>query len=104
MNFDFISDRVYEYFTTAPELGTFSMIGFRWDFLLYGSVPILEGIYFVFKRKYNNQFYCILLSTYILTNAFWVLINEVPFSDRFAYLSWFMMPVVIIYPILSIIN
>ena len=80
------------------------MIGFRWDFLLYGSVPILEGIYFVFKRKYNNQFYCILLSTYILTNAFWVLINEVPFSDRFAYLSWFMMPLLLFILFYSIIN
>ena len=74
---------------------------FRWDFLLYSFMPILLGWYTVFKRKYFNKTYIILLGTYIYANAFWVLAIRAIFSNRIAYLSWFIYPIVLAYPLLN---
>ena len=75
---------------------------FRWDFLLYSSVPILLGWYTIFKRRLFDKTYLILLGTYIYSNAFWVLAIRAIFSNRIAYLSWFLYPMVLAYPLLSL--
>ena len=75
---------------------------FRWDFLLYSSMPIVLGWYAIFKRKVYNNTYLILLGTYIYANAFWVILIRSLFSNRFAYLSWFLYPIVLAYPLLSL--
>ena len=97
LRFTFIADRAEDYLTGSIE-GEFSRVGFRYDFLLYGAVPIIVGYYFLYKKHFEDQFYERLFNCYVLTNTFWVLINQVPYSNRFAYLSWFMMPILIIYP------
>ena len=74
---------------------------FRWDFLLYSSMPIILGWYTIFKRKLFNKTYLILLGTYIYSNAFWVLAIRAMFSNRIAYLSWFIYPIVLAYPLLN---
>ena len=74
---------------------------FRWDFLLYSSMPILLGWYTIFKRKLYSKTYLILLGTYIYANAFWVLAIRAMFSNRIAYLSWFIYPIVLAYPLLN---
>lgn len=74
---------------------------FRWDFLLYSSMPIILGWYTIFKRKLYNNTYLILLGTYMYSNAFWVILIRSLFSNRFAYLSWFLFPVVLAYPLLN---
>lgn len=74
---------------------------FRWDFLLYSSMPILLGWYAIFKRKVYNNTYLILLGTYIYANAFWVLAIRAVFSNRIANLSWFLYPIVLAYPLLN---
>jgi hypothetical protein len=38
------------------------------------------------------------VNTYLLANSLWILLIEANFSNRFAYLSWFMMPWVLLYP------
>ena len=45
-----------------------------------------------------DPFYARLVNTYLLANALWVLVIQTSFSNRFAYLSWFMMPWVLLYP------
>ena len=75
---------------------------FRWDFLLYSAMPILLGWYAIFKRKVYNHTYLILLGTYIYANAFWVIMIRGLFSNRFAYLSWFIYPIVLAYPLLNL--
>ena len=74
---------------------------FRWDFLLYSSIPIILGWYTIFKRKLYNNTYLILLGTYMYANAFWVILIRSLFSNRFAYLSWFLYPIVLAYPLLN---
>ena len=79
----------------------FSRTGFRWDFLLYGALPIAIGAFFIFHKRRFNQFYLRLFSTYVLTNAVWLLLVHLPFSNRFAYLSWGIMGLVIAYPLIK---
>lgn len=80
----------------------FSHAGFRWDFLLYGFMPILLGYYAVIKKGVQDRKYEVLLTTYTLANAFWIMVIRAPFSDRFAYLSWFLYAIVIAYPLFSV--
>ena len=75
--------------------------GFRWDFLLYGFIAVFAGWYFIFKKKFNDPIYNRIYSTFLIVNAFWILVIRANFSNRFAYLSWFMMGIVIIYPFLK---
>ena len=80
----------------------FSQTGFRWDFLLYSSMPIIMGWYIIFKRRIKVDFnYILLLGVYIYSNAFWVMVIRASFSNRFAYLSWFIYPLVLAYPLLK---
>ncbi len=96
----FGDDRLAEYLTgeyTETEIKT----GFRWDFIFYSAFPVFAGWYFVIKKGFKDQFYNQILNTYLICNAFWILIIRANFSNRFAYLSWFLMAIVIIYPILK---
>ena len=97
----FGDDRLSGYLTSESEAGTFSSTGFRWDFLFYSAFAVFAGWYFVIKRKFNDDFYNRLLNTYLICNGFWVLVIKANYSNRFAYLSWFMMGLVIIYPLLK---
>lgn len=81
---------------------SFSSIGFRWDFLIYSMMPIMLGYYIVIKRRIQNRSYLILLNTYTIANAFWVMLIRASFSNRFAYLSWFMYPIVLAYPLMKL--
>lgn len=94
-------DRMDSYLLADNHTG-FSHSGFRFDFLLYSIMPIWLGYYALIKKGVNDRIYEVLLSTYILANAFWVMVIRAPFSDRFAYLSWFLYPIVIAYPLLKI--
>lgn len=78
----------------------FAYTGFRWDFLFYSSFAAFAGWYFIFKKKVTDTFYIHLWGTYMIANAFWILVIRANFSNRFAYLSWFLMAPVIAYPLL----
>jgi hypothetical protein len=79
----------------------FSSTGFRWDFLAYSATAVAAGFYFVILKKFKDVLYQRLFNVYLLSNAFWILVIRANFSNRFAYLSWFMMGLVIIYPFLK---
>lgn len=95
-------DRMEQYTTGEAESGVFSHTGFRWDFLIYSAMPIILGYYIIFKKRIQNSMYVLLLNTYTLSNAFWVLVIRASFSNRFAYLSWFIYPLVLCYPLLEL--
>ena len=79
----------------------FSSTGFRWDFLVYSATAVYAGWYFIIKKGFNDKIYNNLFITYVFANAFWILVIRANFSNRFAYLSWFLMAVVIAYPFLK---
>lgn len=95
-------DRLGDYLHNRDNDALFSSTGFRWNFLLYSAMPICLGWYVIFKKKVYNTQYLLLLHTYILANAFWVMLIRASYSNRFAYLSWFMYPIVLAYPLLVI--
>jgi len=95
-------DRFSAYMTGSNmqgELVQVSMI-FRWDYLIYSSMGVIVGYYFIFRKNFQDEYYHWIYNTFLVTNAFWVLIIRAAYSNRFAQISWFIMPVVLIYPFL----
>jgi hypothetical protein len=76
--------------------------GFRIDFIIYSAVSVVIGWYAVFKKKVQlSSMYKNLLNLYICLNAIWMLCMYAEFTNRIAYLSWFIYPIVLIYPFLQ---
>lgn len=77
------------------------LTSFRWDFIVYSASAI--GIGWYTKRRYqvSDNLYQTIFGTYVIANAVWILVINASFSNRFAYLSWFLMPLVVIYPALQ---
>ncbi len=73
-------------------------VGFRWDFIIYSILPIIVGYYHISKALIRDEKYIRLFNTYVLTNAFWLIVITASFSDRFAYLSWFLYPYILLLP------
>lgn len=81
---------------------TFSRSGFRWDFLLYSVMPVILIWFATQKRKINDVVFNYLGNTYLLANSFWILVIRANFSNRFAYLSWFLYPLVLAYGLIRL--
>lgn len=77
----------------------FSHTGFRWDFLLYSAMPILMGWYVLVRKGIKDTTYKLLVNTYILANAVWIVFMYAAFTNRFAALSWALYSYVLLYPI-----
>lgn len=92
-------DRTSGYLTNSDQfMNQFSQTGFRWDFLMYSGSAVFAGAYFIFKKKITDPFYIHIFGIYCISNAFWILVITAAYSNRFAYLSWFLMPVIFAYP------
>ena len=96
----FDDKRAQDYLTqTNVNKDIFAYTGFRWDFVFYSFFAVFAGWYFIFKKNITDKFYIHLWGTYMIANAFWILVIRANFSNRFAYLSWFLMGAVIGYPL-----
>lgn len=73
-------------------------IGFRPDFIIYSAVPVYLGYLMINKYKFQSVTYSFILRLYIIANAMWMLCMYAAFNNRIAYLSWFMYPIVLLYP------
>ena len=122
-------DRMSSYASSMKDdASQFSQTGFRWDFLLYSAMPVWLAWHVTKKAErervmsgetleetetgvlgagriadaHSMRVFNILSTTYILANSFWVMVNTAAFSNRFAYLSWFLYPVVIAYGVIRL--
>ncbi len=98
----FPDDRAEKYLMYGMEnevTQAFSHTGFRWDFLLYSTMPLLMGWYVLVKKGIRDHTYLIIVNTYILANACWIIFMYAAFTNRFAALSWGLYPYVILYPL-----
>ncbi len=77
----------------------FSGTGFRWDFLVYSALPVAFYYYVNIWKGLRDGWYNVIATIYMLSNAFWIIVIRAEFSNRFAYLSWFLMPVMLAYPL-----
>ncbi|MFD2698507.1 EpsG family protein [Mesonia sediminis] len=75
--------------------------GFRVDFVAYSIIPIIAGNYFINKQGIKENLYTRLFNLYLFVNAFWLLNIRMNFSDRMAYLSWFLIPFILLLPLLK---
>lgn len=78
------------------------LTGFRPDFILYSAIPIALGYWLIFKKGIKDTNYELWLRMYLSTNSLWMLCMYASFSNRIAYLSWFMFPIVLIHPFFSL--
>lgn len=95
-------DRMTNYMNSAEEYAEENKSGFRIDFLIYSAMPIWLGYEVLVKKKIQSKYFPVLFNTYIFANSFWVMVMGVAFSNRFAYLSWFMYPIVLAYPCMKL--
>ena len=91
-------DRLTNYIEAGEEYARTNKSGFRLDFLIYSAMPIILGWYVIVRRQLADRTFRILCITYVLSNIFWVLMMQASYSSRFAYLSWFLYPMVLAYP------
>lgn len=98
----FNDERVEAYFTNTSHDALFSSRGFRWDFLLYSAIPVIITWFVCVKRKIIDHTFNVLSTTYMLANSVWVICIRASYSDRFAYLSWFLYPVILAYAFIRI--
>ncbi len=95
----FLDDKISHYSSIKDELiGTRE---FRVDFLIFSILPIIFGYRFLKKVNFSDEFYHLLLSIYLTSNAFWLLVIRYPASNRFAYLSWFLYGIILAYPFMK---
>lgn len=92
----------YNDYTHHQTESEFSRTGFRWDFLLYSAMPVWLIYYVNIKRKIRENIFDFLAVTYLLANSFWILVIQVNYSNRFAYLSWFLYPLVLAYGLIRL--
>jgi hypothetical protein len=92
--------RVETYFSDEID-GESVQRSYRLDFIIYSSIAILLGYYYKYIKGFKSVLYDKLLNTYILANIVWVILIYAAYTNRTAYLSWFIMPIVLIYPILK---
>lgn len=78
--------------------GQYMKSGFRWDFIIYSFYSIAVGLYYNRLLKRQDKFYNTLLCTYMLINAFWLVVIRVAYADRFAFLSWNLIALLLVYP------
>lgn len=95
-------DRMSSYMHNVDKSILQAKSGFRVDFLLYSAMPIWLGYEVLIKKRVVSKYFPILFNTYIYANSFWVMVMGAVFSNRFAYLSWFMYPLVLAYPCLKL--
>ncbi len=101
-NLGFLDERVESYGQTLNSsfISSYKM-GFRWDFLIYSIIPMLISVYNIKKHNIEDTALSRLLNMYIFANAIWLLVIRISYSDRLAYLSWFLIPFITLYPVVK---
>ncbi|MDE7120098.1 MAG: EpsG family protein [Muribaculaceae bacterium] len=101
---DLIEDKRVAYLSkdfTGDNSDKFSSTGYRWDFVLYSAIPVILGYRKIVSGAVKDRIYIWLYNTYCMCNAFWLFTIYVPYNNRFAYLSWFLYPILVAYPFMG---
>lgn len=77
------------------------LTGFRLDFIIYSAIPIILGYYLIFKRGLKSEKFNFLYNMYVLVNSVWLLCMYANYTNRIAYLSWLLLPIILVYPFLN---
>ncbi len=96
-----IDNRVEYYSETMNRQFSSYKIGFRWDFLIYSVMPLFISTHLVRKHHIEDAFLSKITNMYVFANAVWLLAIRIAFTDRIAYLSWFLIPFITLYPVIK---
>jgi len=97
----FADEHGASYLDTDVKNAVLYVSGFRPDFILYSAIPMFIGYYYIRNNIIESDTYIFLWCTYTLTNCVFLLCTYGTFINRIAYLSWLMLPFVLIYPFLN---
>lgn len=89
-------------YSFPQDMTLFRHSGFRWDFLLYSTLPVMVAWWVTTVKRVTDRWYTVIMTVYLLCNAFWILVIRSAYSNRFAYLSWFIYPIAIAYPFVNL--
>jgi len=70
------------------------------NFAIFGFFPVIFAIYNLVVLKYKNEFYKWLVNAYMLIHIPYILLIHTQFASRLGYLAEFMMPVILLIPLL----
>lgn len=88
-----ITDRIGNYATIESERNAWS------NFVIFGFFPVVFAVYNIIVLKYSSEFYKRLLNTYMLIHIPYIILINTHFALRVGYLSEFMMPILLAFPI-----
>lgn len=101
VNSGLLGDEI-DYLIDVSDGREFSVVGFRYDFVLYSSSFVFFAWWVYFKKQFKEDvYYNIVLSVFLAANSFWLLMNQNWLSNRYAYLSWFLYPFILVYPVIK---
>lgn len=76
----------------------------RFDFLIFTSFWLLVGLWFLRYHLKNDLFYEWILKTYSSFSSIYILFGFIGYSDRIAVYSWYLIPIVLFYPLINMKN
>ena len=70
------------------------------NFVIFGFFPVLFAVYNILILKYKDDFYKWLVNAYMLIHIPYIILINNQFASRLGYLAEFMMPIILLYPLL----
>ena len=90
-----LTDRVGDYATNEGERDSWA------NFFVFGFFPVIFAVYNVLVLKYKNAFYNWVVNAYMLTHIPFIMLLNTNFAQRLGYLAEFMMPILLIFPLIK---
>lgn len=94
-----VEDDRFNQYLSGNDLGY--KVGLRLDFITYSFFPIVIGYIYIYRHKFKDEYYLHIYNMYLFINACWLAISKMPHNDRAAYLSWCLIPFILLYPIFN---
>lgn len=90
----FIAERGGSYATGEGEESSWG------NFLVFGFGPVILAAYNIFIKQYKDNFYLWIFNSYLLLHIPYIILINTEHAQRIAYLAEFLMPILILYPII----
>lgn len=76
----------------------------RLDFFLFSIFWFFLSLFFYKRYLYNDLFYLLVIKAYAIYGSFFFLFGFISYSDRLAVYSWFLIPLILFYPLINMIS
>lgn len=73
----------------------------RLDFLLFSVFWFVFGLFLYKRYLFKDSFYLLIIKAYAVYGAIFFLLGFISFSDRLAVYSWFLIPLILFYPVIK---